>query len=135
VIGVKVSGDAEIAESIKALGDRAGAAMHNAADAGAEIVRDDASKRAPRSGRNKEHLADNIKTRKASMKKDGSVTAKVYVQRAFGYANPLEYGHIVRTNKGYKHVAARPFMEPARDANKEAVKEKIAEVLRGELFK
>lgn len=133
MVGIKVDGDLEIAKALMRLRDRAGTASIQAATAGAEIVRDDAERRAPIQKANKKHIADNIKVRKAAVHKDGSITAQVYVpggKGGFGYANPLEHGHIVRTNKGYKWVAPRAFMGPARDANKDAVKQKISEVLR-----
>ena len=50
----------EILDRLKELGQRAAPAENQALYAGAEIVRDNASRRASRSSDAKEHLADNI---------------------------------------------------------------------------
>lgn len=134
-MGITVSGDIEIEKRLKALGEKAHEACKRAATAGADIIRDDAAKRAPRSTINKLHLQDNIVTKKATVKKSGLISAKAGLRnKKFNYGTPVEYGHIVRTKKGYKMVAAQPFIGPARESNMDAVKAKIADVLRKELF-
>jgi len=67
---------------------------------------------------NSPNIYENIVVRRAVVSENGLSYIRVGVAKKVAYAIPLEYGHIIRTNAGYRHVAARPFMIPAFEARK-----------------
>lgn len=106
--------------------------LRDAVDAGAEIAADEARRRAKYlhdTGKapNKSGAAvyENIVVRRARISREGTVYARVGVNRKAGYATPLEYGHVVRTREGYKMVAAYPFFWPAFECKRFEIRDAI----------
>lgn len=120
---VKLSGMDELVETIKNFGafaKHANPFIRNAIDKGAEVIADEATKNANsiRSQEDGPHIADNITIQRTRITKDGKWLARVGVKKAAFHANPVEYGHILRTNKGYKFIAARPYFAPAWESKR-----------------
>lgn len=134
-MGIEVKGMDEMAERIRQLIEKPNKILKQCAELGASVIRDDAEKRARRSTASKEHLQDHVLVKKAVAHRDGTVTARVGITKEFAYAIPLEKGHIIRTNKGYKKVAARPFLSPAFDAKEREAQIEMAYFLEKELLK
>ena len=111
----------EILDRLKELGQRAAPAENQAIYAGAEIVRDNASRRAPRSSETKEHLADNIVISEPKQDENGKYV-EVGPKAPFFYGKFLEYG----TSK----MSPRPFMGPAKAESKKQVLETIRQTLK-----
>lgn len=122
---VKLEGMDELLKQLNELGNKAGRVEGQALKEGAEIIQKAASQKAPRSDRNKEHLADNIKISKVKTK-NGVKYIEVGPQRGdndkFFYGKFIEFG----TSK----QPARPFMYPAMMENKDEVVNKMKDVIR-----
>ena len=121
---VTLEGMDEILDRLKELGQRAAPAENKAIYAGAEIVRDNASRRAPRSSEAKEHLADNIVISEPKQDENGKYV-EVGPKAPFFYGKFLEYG----TSK----MTARPFMGPAQAESKKQALETIRQTLKAGL--
>ncbi len=115
-----LAGMDDLLERLKELGQRAAPAENLAVYAGARIVRDNASRRAPRSSEAKEHLADNIVISAHKQDENGKYV-EVGPKAPFFYGKFLEYG----TSK----MTARPFMGPAKAESKKQVLETIRQTL------
>jgi len=121
---ITLEGMEDILDRLKELGQRAAPAENQALYAGAKIVRDNASRRAPRSAGTKEHLADNIAISEPKQD-ENSKYVEVGPKAPFFYGKFLEYG----TSK----MTARPFMGPAKAESKKQVLETIRQTLKAGL--
>ncbi|WDU84210.1 HK97-gp10 family putative phage morphogenesis protein [Caloramator sp. Dgby_cultured_2] len=96
-VEVKFEGIDELLKQLQQLGEKAGRVENQALREGAEIIQKAASEKAPRSDRNKEHLADNIKISKVKTK-NGVKYIEVGPQRGdndkFFMASLLNLGHL-----------------------------------------
>jgi HK97 gp10 family phage protein len=120
---VKLNGLEELVETINNLGQFAKYAspfIRNAVDKGAEVIQKAAIENAQQLKHKKgaQHIADNIAVQRTWVTKDGQWLARVGVKREAFHANPVERGHIVRSKKGYRYVAAQPFLSPAFESQK-----------------
>jgi HK97 gp10 family phage protein len=108
----------ELIRRLEHLGTEADRVKEDALLAGAEIIQQAASEKAPRdTGK----LAENIVI--SDVKEDGTVDIGPDRDRFYGLF--LEFG----TSK----MAARPFLQPAFEESKEQVQQKMADVIRREL--
>ncbi|MGE6895766.1 HK97-gp10 family putative phage morphogenesis protein [Priestia flexa] len=105
-------------KELEQLGDRI---LQKALKAGAEVLREEIKKRAPRSDMNKEHLADNIIISKVIQ---GHIDIGPDAKKAF-YARFVEFGTV--------NMPAQPFIEPAFLAVKDKIQAVMAEVVQEEL--
>ena len=119
-----LEGMEDILTRLKEIGQRAGPTENEALYAGAKIVKDNASQRAPRSSETKEHLADNIVISDPKQDENGKYV-EVGPKAPFFYGKFLEYG----TSK----MTARPFMGPAQAESKKQVLETIRQTLKAGL--
>lgn len=117
--------------------------IRDALDKAAKVVAEEARARAKQlhdQGHSPKtpNVYENIVVRRAVVSENGLSYIRVGVAKKVAYAIPLEYGHILRTKTGYKHVAARPFMVPAFEAKRAealavaraALKESIPDMLK-----
>jgi HK97 gp10 family phage protein len=117
-MGLELHGMQELLRQLERMGTEAEQVKKDALLAGAEIIQQAASERAPRdTGK----LAENIVI--SEIKEDGTVDIGPDRDRFYGLF--LEFG----TSK----MAARPFLQPAFEENKEQVQQKMADVIRREL--
>ncbi len=132
-ITLKVEGLDKLQDKLKALDDAVAADMlEKAVLAGAKIVRDDASRRAPkRTGKLSESIEVEVKAKSRE-----SVSVAVGPNKEAFYGKFIELGHaLVRGSKKAEkkvlgHVPARPFLRPAIDENEANVKRVVAEELK-----
>lgn len=128
-ISVTTEGGADIIAALTNLSaDLGGAALVAAVQAGAEIIRDEAEARAPRSDGAGHypaggHGADHIIV--ATEDKPGEAVAKVGPEKDAWYLRFAEFGTSTQ--------AADPWLRPAADNNAEAVKSAMADVIRKRL--
>lgn len=116
---VKIEGDKELEAALNRLDASVrGEHLAEAARKGAEIVREEASRRAPRRTGN---LARNIVARATLMTGD---RAEISV----GPNKDAWYGALVEV--GTKHARARPYLRPAIDESKEEVERAVRDELR-----
>lgn len=133
-ISVSIKGGAEIAAKLKRLSDDvAGKALENAVVSGALLIQNAAKKKAPvRTGNlrrsihigghsDQSELADSTGGDLGGNKNDGK-SAEVLVGTDVVYAASHEFGR--------GNLAARPYMRPALDENKEKVVKEIGEALK-----
>lgn len=111
----------DILTRLKELGQRAGPVENLALYAGAEIVRENASQRASRSLKAKEHLADNIVISEPKQNESNKYV-EVGPEAPFFYGKFLEYG----TSK----MNAQPFLGPAKAESRKEVLETIKQTLK-----
>lgn len=117
-MGFKLEGMQELLKKLETLGNEAEQVKQEALVAGAKVVQQAASQKAPRdTGK----LAENIVI--SDIKEDGTVDIGPDRDRFYGLF--LEFG----TSK----MSARPFLQPAFEENKEQVQQKMADVIRREL--
>lgn len=117
-MGIKLEGMPELLRQLERLGAEAEQVKKDTLLAGAEVVQQAASEKAPRdTGK----LAENIVI--SDIKEDGTVDIGPDRDRFYGLF--LEFG----TTK----MSARPFLQPAFEENKDQVQEKMADVIRREL--
>jgi len=121
---VTLEGMDEILDRLKELGQRAAPAENQALYAGAKIVQESASQKAPRSSETNEHLADNIVISEPKQDENGKYV-EVGPKAPFFYGKFVEYG----TSK----MTARPFMGPAQAESKKQVLETIRQTLKAGL--
>lgn len=121
---VSIEGGEELLKRLQGLPDAAaGKAMDAALMAGAEIVRADASRRAPRrTGKLSESIVAELKTGKSGRK-----------SAVIGPNEEAFYGSFVEL--GRKNQAAQPYLRPALDENKDTVQRAIADELRSAIEK
>lgn len=118
---VDMTGMEELFNQLDSLGEDASKALKEAVMKGAEIVREDASRRAPRrTGK----LSQSIIIESAEVEPD-------YVSVKIGPNKEAFYGRFVEM--GTSKMPAKPFLRPAWDANKENVKKIISDELKGRL--
>jgi len=118
---VNMSGMDELLAQLDRLGEDASKALKEAVMKGAEVVREDASRRAPRrTGK----LSQSIIIESAEVDPD-------YISVKIGPNKEAFYGTFVE--KGTSKMHAKPFLRPAWDANKENVKKIISDELRRRL--
>ncbi|QPA31625.1 HK97-gp10 family putative phage morphogenesis protein [Thermaerobacillus caldiproteolyticus] len=117
-MGLELHGMQELLRQLEQVGSEAERVKKDALLAGAEVVQQAASEKAPRdTGK----LAENIVI--SDIKEDGTVDIGPDRDRFYGLF--LEFG----TSK----MAARPFLQPAFEENKEQVQQKMADVIRREM--
>ncbi len=116
-----LEGMEDILTRLKELGQRAGPTENEALYAGAKIVQANASQRATRSSKAKEHLADNIVISEPKQDESNKYV-EVGPEAPFFYGKFLEYG----TTK----MAARPFLGPAKAESRKEVRETIKQTLK-----
>lgn len=119
---IRLRGAKELLQKFKQLEDSiAGATLEKAALAGAEIVREDASRRAPRRTGN---LAKNIVTETAEKSRTKAVVNVGPNKKAW-------YGRFVEL--GTSKMAPKPYLMPAFEANKRKAEQVIRDVIKREL--
>lgn len=116
---VTIDGGEELKRRLEAMGDKSLAIAKDAILEGAEIVRQEASRRAPRRTGN---LAANIVVGEPKGEKPGELAVVIGPNKDAFYGLFLELG----TSK----MAARPFLVPALKATKKQVQETVAAALR-----
>lgn len=109
-----MEGMEQILARITNLGRRADLLENQALNAGANIVKKNASQRAPRSTKAGGHLADNIVITKAKQG-EGIKYVEVGPSAPFFYGKFLEYGT--------SNMVARPFLGPAKAESQKQVLE------------
>jgi len=121
-VRVKVTGAEEVVRRLNLMADKAEEAVEAAAMAGAEVVRADAQKRAPRG--DTERLAEGM-TAELEGVKGTKATVRI------GPDKEAFYGlfHEVGTKK----MPARPFLRPALDERKAEAEKAVADELRRKL--
>jgi len=134
-VKIEIIGASKLKLQLERLSDNLAAeTLERAALAGAEIVREDASRRAPRqTGK----LARSIVAEVAS-KSRNEVSVHVGPSEDAFYGMFVEFGHAIKkSRKGsvLGHVPAKPFLRPAFDENEDRVKNEVGRVLRAALLK
>lgn len=125
---IELTGMDELLKELNAIGERiATRAENKALREGAEILREEMGRRAPRSKLSKEHLADNIVKSGVRTSKEGVKYVSVGPAKKFFYGLFLELG----TSK----MSAKPFMTPALSENRKEIFSRMAQVLREEIEK
>lgn len=124
---LRVEGLEALMARLQQLDDRVtGRVTNEALRAGAEVLRQETSRRAPRSNLPKQHLADNIVVGRVRSIDGGQVKfIEVGPRKDFFYGLFLEYG----TTK----MRARPFMGPALAEKHSEVREAMRRVLKAGL--
>lgn len=136
-ISVTITGDRELAARLSRLSERAqGKTLERALVAGALVIQNNAKERAPyRSGnlRRSIHIGghqdlapdrgDIVDTTGVPVPRPelGANTVAVYVGTDVNYAAKVEYGE--------KNRRPKPYLRPAADENKDAVRTEVAEAL------
>ncbi len=116
---VTIEGGEELKRRLEAMGDKGLAIAKDAILAGGEIVRQEASRRAPRRTGN---LAANIVVGEPKGEKPDEIAV------AIGPNKDAFYGLFVEL--GTSKMAARPFLAPALKATKKQVQEVVSAALR-----
>jgi len=126
---ITLDGMDELVKKLYDISERVGVQAENKAlREGAEIVRVDAGRRAPRSELDKPHLADNIiKSNVKTDRRSGIKYIDVGPGKGFFYGLFIEYG----TSK----IEAKPFLSTAYKENRNEVLKTMADVLRKEIEK
>lgn len=141
-IRVDLSGQQDIINALKRAGSRADAVMEDAVEAGAEIIREEASSQASKtSGQLSEHIEVAVERQGAD------ITASVGPDRdrfwglfvEFGAdeheispknAAALKFEGVYRAHATHPGVPAQPFLRPAFDEKSDEAEEAIIEALR-----
>lgn len=125
---LKLEGMDELLSKLQQIGEKASRVENKALRAGAEILQKAASDKAPKSGRMKPHLKENIQMSNVKMK-DGIKIIEVGPTRGsndkFFYGKFLEFG----TSK----MSARPYLYPAMVETKGQVQNAMRSVIKGAL--
>ncbi len=120
---VRLEGRDKLLEALKQAGDAMAGHLEEAVLAGAEIVRQAASANAPmRTGT----LATNIVKELDKKSKKGETAAKIGPNKKAYYGLFVELGTV--------KMSARPFLFPALESNRAAVRSTIRDKLRVALF-
>lgn len=130
----RIEGDKELIEKIQAIaGSVIGKHLEEAALKGAEIIRDEAVRRAPRGATGK--LKDNIVAEVAANKQN-IVEVHIGPNKEAWYGHLVEFGHALvkgskkATRKVIGHVPPHPFLRPAFDEKKREAEKAVEEELR-----
>ena len=133
--GVEIEGLEELVEAFNALPDDAIFKLGPATIDGAQLIAERAKTKINNIPDNKD-LRDKIKVRKPGRKpkRRYQVFANVYLKGGKDggqYGVPLELGHrlVYFGNKTYRHVAEKPFLRPAADESKDAVRDILAKAM------
>ncbi|MBE2918736.1 HK97 gp10 family phage protein [Anoxybacillus flavithermus] len=127
-MGIRLEGMQELLRQLEQVGSEAERIKKDALLAGAEIIQQAASERAPRdTGK----LAENIVI--SDIKEDGTVDIGPDRDRFYGLF--VEFGRKSGTKKGRKYPKAdpHPFLQPAFEENIDRVQDEMADVIRREL--
>lgn len=122
---VEFEGFNEIINGLNKLGGKANEAENRILKKAGEIVRDEASRRAPRSRLNKKHLADNIKISKIQSK-----NGKKYILVGPGKGDNSEFFYGKFIEYGTSKKPARPFLEPALRESGNEIFDEAKKILR-----
>jgi len=125
VAEIELQGLGDLLQTLQQLEQNVQRIENQALRAGAKIVQQEASRRAPRSRANKKHLADNIAISKIKSKggvKHVEVGPTPGDNSEFFYGKFLEFG----TSK----MAARPFMGPTAVEKRKEVIDAMANVIK-----
>jgi len=138
-VTVSIKGDKELIQALKKMGIDVERVLEMAAQAGAEIIAQDAGRRAPRP-----LIATEVSARgKGSVTVDIGPLDKVWywkfletgAQAHSITGSPLVFegseGLVVTRGVGHSGMAARPFLRPAFDSRKGAAKDQVGEVIKG----
>lgn len=118
---VTLEGLDDLLKEVQGLGQKAGRIENKALRAGAKVIQEGMSKRAPRSRLNKPHLADNIEI-SGVKRRSGIKYIEVGPGKDFFYGIFLELG----TSKMDK----RPFMQPTMVADGDKSTQAMADELK-----
>jgi HK97 gp10 family phage protein len=148
-MNVEIEGLAELEAKLKAIGSNGKQILNKALYKGAGICRDDAARRASRIGsggssrRDRKFRGKILSETKNAMRLEDSITRRrdkksnpyeetIYVQTKTFYAHMIEFGHswVVPDRAGKLHLlkkkyAPHPFMMPAYESNRAAIREAI----------
>ncbi|NTW04536.1 MAG: hypothetical protein HGA27_00275 [Peptococcaceae bacterium] len=127
---IKLEGLDQLLQNLQQVGKKVSATENKALRAGADIVKESASKKAPRSKLNRSHLADNIAISNVKTQ-DGIKHIEVGPQK--GDNSPFFYGKFLEF--GTSKMAAKPFLYPALIETRSEAVNAMAEVIRGALKK
>ncbi len=114
----------ELLARLQSMGNIASKVENTALRAGAEVLKDSISKKAPRSSLNKKHLADHIGISSVKRREHIKII-EVGPKPDYFYGAFLEWG----TSK----MTAKPFMGPAADESQSGVNQAIATIVKGAL--
>ena len=134
-VTIRIDGFDILKRKLKVLGDEAAGVLEKAVLAGAKIIQEDASRRAPRrTGKLSRSIGIEVKE-----KARNKVSVDIGPRREAFYGKFVELGHaLVRgrrkaQKKVIGYVPARPFLRPAFDTNVAAAKRAVADTLRAAL--
>ena len=119
---VHLEGAEELNRALRSVGDRAGGiTLRNAAEAGADVIAEQARANAPR---DTGALAEGITTQAGRIQQGRAVIN-------IGYRKAQWYGQFVEL--GTEHAAAHPFLRPALDSTATEATDTIGAVMRAAL--
>ncbi|MBW9219265.1 HK97 gp10 family phage protein [Anoxybacillus sp. ST70] len=127
-MGLELHGMQELLRQLEQIGTEAEQVKKDALLAGAEVIQQAASEKAPRdTGK----LAENIVI--SDIKEDGTVDIGPDRDRFYGLF--VEFGRKAGEKKGRKYPKAdpHPFLQPAFEENIDRVQDEMADVIRREL--
>ncbi|NNV07498.1 hypothetical protein ETC03_14195 [Geobacillus sp. MMMUD3] len=127
-MGFKLEGMQELLKKLETLGNEAEQVKQEALMAGAKVVQEAASQKAPRdTGK----LAESIVI--SDIKEDGTVDIGPDRDRFYGLF--VEFGRKAGEKKGRKYPKSspHPFLQPAFEENIDRVQDEMADVIRREL--
>ena len=125
---VELTGMDELLRNLNAVAGRlADRSAGKALTKGAEVLRGEVGKNAPRSRFNKKHLADNIVRSRMKTSKEGIKYIEVGPDKDFFYGKFLEFGTV--------KMSAQPFIGPALAEKRAEIFNTMARVLREEIVR
>lgn len=123
----EITGINELLANLERIGRNVEQAKKQALNEGAEIIKESAKQKCPRSTQRGSHLADNIIISDVKQGVDGKPYVEIGPQKSsndeFFYGKFLEFGTV--------KMNAKPFMEPAFLEKRREALDKIADVIRG----
>ena len=120
---VNVIGDRVLDRRLAALERNAGRTiLSRATAAGAEVIREEAARLAPRSAGRGPHAADHIKRRRKKASRTSALFEIGYDRKKAWYLRFLELGT--------KFISARPHLRPAMDGKKDEATREVGRVLK-----
>ena len=123
MITANLLGDKTLARRLAALERNAGRTiLSRATAAGAEVVREEAARLAPRSSTGGVHAADHIKRRRKKASRTRALFEIGYDRKKAWYLRFLELGT--------KFISARPHLRPALDNKKNEATREVGRVLK-----
>ena len=114
-IDFRIEGDKELIEALRKLGQAADAVAAEAVTAGAEIVKAEIERRAPRDSGD---LVTGLEVKRGRWKTAGANAVVTIKSREQVYAFYLEFGAPTRSRGG--PLPKQPFIRPAYDQTREA---------------